>query len=533
MRSSIFAGLVGVSAVGAVKPLVDVSYSKYQGVSLENGITQWLGVRFAAPPVGNLRFAAPQDPVKNKTTIVADTFGNTCLGTGSAASNTSSEDCLFMNIYSPSNATTGHPLPVYFFIQGGGFNTNSNPNYNGTGLIEASNHNIVVVNFNYRVGPYGFLASEEITKGGSTNNGLKDQIKALQWVQKNIRKFGGDPDHVVLGGASAGAASITLLLTAHNGRNDGLFHATAAESQSFAAVRSINESQFMYDNLVIRTGCVDSKDTLACLRGLNATYLQSKNINTPFPGAQNPPLYMYGPTLDNDVVSDLTMSAYRKGNFIKLPAIYGDDTNEGTVFVPANTSSIGESNTFLKDQFPLLTTPQLKQINALYPNNASNVFPNSGAWWRQASDAYGELRYNCPGINVSDIYAATFSRKDIWNYHWDVIDPVAAAAGRGVTHTVEINAIWGPENTRGNAPVSYSTTNAAIVPVTQAYWTSFIRSFDPNTYRLKGSPMWEAWTQGQKQRLHFVTNATAMENVDAGQKARCEYLSSIALDIKQ
>ena len=73
MRSSLFAGLVGVSTVGAVKPLVDVSYSKYQGVALENGITQWMGVRYAAPPVGDLRFAAPCDPIKNKTTIIADT----------------------------------------------------------------------------------------------------------------------------------------------------------------------------------------------------------------------------------------------------------------------------------------------------------------------------------------------------------------------------------------------------------------------------------------------------------------------------
>ncbi|KAH0287872.1 alpha/beta-hydrolase [Aureobasidium namibiae CBS 147.97] len=533
MRSSLFAGLVGVSAVGAVKPLVDVSYSKYQGVPLGNGITQWMGVRYAAPPVGDLRFAAPSDPVKNKTTIIADTSGNICLGTGSAPSNTSSEDCLFLNVFAPTNATSDNPLPVYFFIQGGGFNTNSNPNYNGSGLIEASNHNIVVVNFNYRVGPYGFLASNEIVTGGAPNNGLRDQIKALQWVQKNIKKFGGDPKHVTIGGASAGAASVTLLLTAHNGRNDNLFHASAAESQSFAAVRSINESQFMYDNLVIRTGCTSSNDTLACLRSLNSTYLQTKNINTPFPGAEGAPLYMYGPTLDGDVVTDLTMAAYRKGNFIKLPAIYGDDTNEGTVFVPVNTSSQGESNTFLKNQFPLLTLSQIKKINKLYPNNASNQFPNSGAWWRQASDQYGELRYNCPGINISDIYAATFNRKDIYNYHWDVVDPVAAAAGRGVTHTVEIAAIWGPNNTQGNAPASYSTTNANIVPVTQAYWTSFIRSYNPNTYRLKGSPIWEAWTQGQKQRLHFVTNATAMENVDAVQKERCAYLSSIALDIKQ
>lgn len=76
MRSSLFAGLVGISTVGAVKPLVDVCYSKYEGVSLENGITQWLGVRYAAPPVGNLRFAAPVDPIENKTTIMADTVGS-------------------------------------------------------------------------------------------------------------------------------------------------------------------------------------------------------------------------------------------------------------------------------------------------------------------------------------------------------------------------------------------------------------------------------------------------------------------------
>jgi carboxylesterase type B len=321
-----------------------------------------------------------------------------------------------MNIYAPTNASSSHPLPVYFFIQGGGFNQNSNPNYNGSGLIEASNHNIIVVNFNYRVGPYGFLASSEVSKNGSINNGLKDQIHALKWLQKNICKFGGNPNHVVIGGASAGAASVTLLLTAHNGRNDNLFHASAAESQSFAAVRSIPDSQFMYDNLVIRTGCVDANDSLACLRSLNATYLQSQNINTPFPGAQHPPLYMYGPTLDYDVVTDLTYSAYRKGNFIKLPAIYGDDTNEGTVFVPRNTTSIGQSNTFIKDQFPLLTSDQLRQINLLYPNNESwSHWNDSGAWWRQASNAYGEMRYNCPGINVSDVYASTFDRKDVYN----------------------------------------------------------------------------------------------------------------------
>jgi carboxylesterase type B len=103
----------------------------------------------------------------------------------------SSEDCLFLDIYAPTEAVQANKkLPVYFFIQGGGFASLSNQNYNGTGLVEASDLNIVVVTFNYRVGPYGFLAGEEVENGASLNNGLKDQIKALEWVQKHISKAG-------------------------------------------------------------------------------------------------------------------------------------------------------------------------------------------------------------------------------------------------------------------------------------------------------------------------------------------------------
>jgi carboxylesterase type B len=93
---------------------------------------------------------------------------------------------LFLDVYAPSNATRDSKLPVFFFIQGGGFNSDANPNFNGSGLIKAADMDLVIVNFNYRVGPYGFLAGKEVQEGGSLNNGLKDQIKALQWVQKYI-----------------------------------------------------------------------------------------------------------------------------------------------------------------------------------------------------------------------------------------------------------------------------------------------------------------------------------------------------------
>jgi carboxylesterase type B len=101
---------------------------------------------------------------------------------------TMSEDCLFLNVFAPTNASSSANLPVYFFIQGGGFSGNASPNLDGTGLIEAADMGMVVVTLNYRVGLYGFLAGAEIEAGGSLNNGLKDQRKALEWVQNYISK---------------------------------------------------------------------------------------------------------------------------------------------------------------------------------------------------------------------------------------------------------------------------------------------------------------------------------------------------------
>lgn len=148
---------------------------------------------------------------------------------------------------------------------------------------------IVVVEINYRVGPYGFIAGSEIE---SANNRLRDQRKALEWVQKYIQLFGGNLDHVVMGGDSAGAASVTLQLTAFGGQNDKLFHGTAAESQSFAMVLSVDKSQYQYDNFVIRTGCVGASSALSCLENKTAAELQAVNFNIPYLGAQAPPLYM-------------------------------------------------------------------------------------------------------------------------------------------------------------------------------------------------------------------------------------------------
>ncbi|KZO96007.1 triacylglycerol lipase [Calocera viscosa TUFC12733] len=523
--------LVSTSTALSVDPLVNLGYSQYAGTAnSSDGVSSWLGIRFAAPPLGDLRWRAPQDPLQNNTVQNATEHGLLCLATGVAANDTATnEDCLFLDVYAPTNATTSSKLPVYFWIQGGGYNSNANANYRGDGLIMASGYNMVVVTFNYRVSLWGFLASNEVVANGDTNIGLLDQRKALEWVQKYISLFGGDPGHVVLGGASAGAGSIALHLTAYGGRDDGLFHAAVGESQAFPTQLTIPQSQYQYDRLVNETGCSKSSDTLACLRALNVTQIQSVNVEIPYPilGANaTAARSTYGPVIDGGLVQDYLFNEFTWGSFIKVPVIFGDDTNEGTHFVPLTTANYSQMDSFIQAQFPGLTQAELNHINQLYP--IDNQFPNTGLYFGAAADVFGEITLICPGEAIMDAYASySAAGPGQWNYRYNVLDPSQAAAGLGVSHTVEIGALWGPEWVPGPPLPSYLTTNKGITPVLQGYWTSFVRSFNPNTFRAHGSPEWEQWGWDKRQRILFVTNATTMEVVPQNQTERCAYIDSI------
>lgn len=297
---------------------------------------------------------------------------------------------------------------------------------------------------------------------------------------------------------------------------------------------NVPESQFSYNRLSSRTGCSKQDDTLSCLRNLSVNALQSSNIVTPLPGASGDPLYLYSPTIDGDLVQDHTYTLFEQGKFIKVPVIFGDDTNEGTMFVPLNTSSVAEADSFIEDQFPSITADQMNKINSIYLNpHQTKNFPNSGPYWRPASNAYGEMRYICPGVHMSSIYAA--AGVPSWNYHYAVLDPTQATEGFGTPHTVEVNAIWGPQYVSTVPPDSYYTTNAAIVPVMQGYWTSFVRSLNPNAHRYRSSPEWTTWGEGGDafKRIFIRTNQTRMERVPPKQRARCEYLISIGVELRQ
>jgi para-nitrobenzyl esterase len=236
-RAGLAAALTLLAATGAQSKPIAVDGGSIEGVTLKSGISAWLGVPFAAPPVRGLRWKAPQ-PVQAWGGIYhADRFAPECLQPlrGSSQNHyfgieATSEDCLYLNIWA---SKTTKKAPVVVWIYGGGFNIGSASmaNYSGEPL---AHEGVVRVNLAYRVGPLGFLALPELSKesgyGGSGNYGLMDQIAALQWIKRNISKFGGDPGNITIVGQSAGSMSVSLLQISPAAK--GLFHRAIGMSGS-------------------------------------------------------------------------------------------------------------------------------------------------------------------------------------------------------------------------------------------------------------------------------------------------------------
>ncbi|KAL0931186.1 triacylglycerol [Colletotrichum truncatum] len=510
-----------VPNVQAVDTLVDLGYAKFQGAVTDAalGVTTWKGIQYAAPPVGKLRFAAPADPIQ-RGTVNATAHGPICppqQPTDWTVSQpnkrfTVAEDCLYLSVTAPSGAAVDSKLPVVFFIQGGGFGSNSNANWDASEI--AADGNVLVVQFNYRVGMYGFLQSEEVRAGGSLNAGVKDMIKALEWVQTNIEKFGGNPAQVVLDGPSAGGSAVGLLMAANTGGKK-LFAGGIAESGGWVTMRTMTQGQGQYDCLVKEKNCTDSADSLSCLRALSESDVRSSKC-------------WFNPGIDGELFSDGMVDLFAAGKYTKVPTIWGSCANEGTMYsAPQSTNSTEEANQFILGQDPSISNNSLAILDDLYINVPQPVFPNSGEKWRQAANMIGDIGTHCITRNIQNYLAR--DEVTTFNYKYAVLDPKSEAEGFGAYHTVNTYAFWGPNRTDGSPPDSYHTTNAPIVSQFRKYWVSFIRNLDPNTDREKGAAEWKPFTgPNGRERLFVQTNNTHMEKMSTAQALRCDVVRPVS-----
>jgi carboxylesterase type B len=282
------------AAVGAIAraaaPTIKLDAGTFTGTASSSNTQSFLGIPFAEPPVGDLRFRLPVPNAPYNTSYTVTEFGPGCPQqavvlpileglpdevvdyVANSAFGTlfpSAEDCLTINVIKPTSATATSKLPVVVWIFGGGFELGSPAMYDGVTIVQRSielGEPVIYVSMNYRLSAFGFLASAEVRAAGVGNLGLQDQRQAFRWVQNYIGAFGGDPTKVTIWGESAGAISAALHMVANDGDNEGLFRAAFMESGSPIPVGPVENGQKYYDAIVEQTGCSTASDTLECLR---------------------------------------------------------------------------------------------------------------------------------------------------------------------------------------------------------------------------------------------------------------------------
>ncbi|OCK83949.1 alpha/beta-hydrolase [Lepidopterella palustris CBS 459.81] len=334
-------------------------------------------IRFAAPPVGDLRWEKPAPPLV-QTGIQDGSSGFVCIQRVSSSpdSNSSqsassdltsqffsllsagnqSEDCLFLDVYVPGNAIRGwvKNLPVVVWIYGGSYSAGSKDGaqalglYDGTGLISASGGNIIVVVPNYRLGAYGFLSGKTVENEGIANAGLHDQYSAFEWVNKYISLVGGDPSDVSAWGESAGAGSIYWLLTQEGGTKDPLFHRAIIQSAAFDnKFDRYGTMEQDFQTFATLAGC--GGQGLACLRAANASTLQA--VNAQFISSSPT---VFGPAPDGKYFHQHPTVEYSQGNYWKeiTSLIPSHTIDEAAVFVMPTNQTDADFTAYLNRVWP-------------------------------------------------------------------------------------------------------------------------------------------------------------------------------------
>lgn len=325
---------VAPTDVHAMQPIgtdpVSTRSGRIAGTSLSSGVRAYLGIPFAAPPVGDRRWAAPQ-PASWTGIRNADRPGPECIQVLRRhdinhyfGEEPTSEDCLYMNIWAPK-AKPGAKLPVVVFIYGGAFTIGSSgmPNYGGEAIAERG---AVFVNFNYRVGAFGFLAHPELSReqgGHSGNYALMDQIAALRWVRENIAAFGGDPDQVSIVGQSAGAMSVASLIFSPEAK--GLFRSATMSSWCIyrAPMPTLSDAEAI--GLAVQQRL--NAPSLAAMRDLPADQILAIQSESQI-GADAKRIRIGGPIADGYILPDQKPALLAAGKINRVPLITSSNTDD-------------------------------------------------------------------------------------------------------------------------------------------------------------------------------------------------------------
>lgn len=559
MRASLSGLVLGASAVSAgvaarhktQPPTVTVKNGSYYGVSLSGyGQDLFLGLPYAQPPVGQLRFRVPQTLNSSWAgSRNATEYGPECIGYGSddwVLGNVVSEDCLTINVVRPNNVGAGAKLPVALWVHGGGYyeGGSRDPRYNQTFIVQQSveaGSPMVAVSINYRLAQWGFMYSQELADEGSSNLGLRDQRLAMHWVQENIAAFGGDPDKVTIWGESAGGNSIGTQLVAYGGRDDGLFRAAISQSgapTSLTRYPTPASWQPSYDAYVNASGCGDASNSLACLRTVPSATLSAVFNSSGITAASR------GPVIDGDFLTQSGTTALRNGDFVKVPYLTGANFDEG--------GSLGVSGINTTDQFVAMVADSgvdnatALTLAALYPDIPAIGIPGTlhgrppasevatyGYQWKRSAAYNGDLMMHVGRRLTSELW--TQHNVSLWSYHFNVlVHGLSPLQGSG--HFQEVAFVFdntqglGYENAVSVSPFKDEPASFLHLAKTMSrMWVSFITKLDPNAIKGVSCVHWPQYSLDNPQNMVFDANVTGLAYIqpDTYRAEGIAYIGSI------
>ncbi len=483
-----------------------------------SGVRSFKGIPFAQPPVGNLRWREPQ-PAKNWPGILkADRFGPRCMQRTSPGadywfrSNGMSEDCLYLNVWTPAKSGKER-LPVLVYIFGGGFQNGdgSEPRYDGENMARKG---IVAVSVNYRTNIFGFFSHPELTMESphraSGNYGLLDQVAALEWVKRNISAFGGDPKRVTIAGESAGSVSVSALMASPLSRN--LIAGAIGESGAMISSlppRPLAEAEQNGTKFAAAAGVA----SLAALRAMTAEQVQEAAAK--LTGAR------FNTTLDGWFLPKLLTEIFEAGEQSKVPLLAGSNSEEMGArsvlgnseptpgnFADAVKKLYGDRAGIALKAFSPVTAEEVLEAATFL---ASARFISHGTW------KWTELQMKTGG---KPVYRYLYTRprpKFLGNVNQPVpaAAPAAApAAGRGeqapvaprgAAHSAEIQYAMG--NLDLDKRYAWEPADYKVSEIMHAYFVNFIKTGNPNGAGLPDWPAYLSDTNYQRMRLDVTSMA--------------------------
>jgi para-nitrobenzyl esterase len=448
------------SVVLAADTPVKTESGQISGVPGTNpAVHVYKGIPFAAAPTGDLRWKAPKAPAKWQGVMKADKFGATCMQAaypeGSPyheAPEVTSEDCLFLNVWSAAKSAKEH-RPVMVWIHGGALTrgSGSTPVYDGEHLAQKG---VIVVTINYRLGIMGFFAHPELTKesdrNASGNYGFLDQIAALDWVQHNIAAFGGDPKRVTIFGESAGSWAVNVLTASPLAK--GLFQRAIGESGAeFGQLRTLAEAE--------QAGVRAAKsDSIATLRAKPADEIMKIQAAS-------------GPIVDGYLLPKDVRTIYAEGKQNDVPLLIGSNADEGTAFAAPNVRAEGFKTT-AKSRYGDLADAYLK----IYPAATDDEAKKSSAAAMRDQTFGWQMRTWARMENQS-------GKSKVYLYYFSKAPNNEFGAKLGAYHASEIAYVYG--NVKGGTDLDNKLSGEM-----SSYWVNFATTGDPNG---KALPKWPVY----------------------------------------